>query len=135
MGALARVVRRLRSDLGPSEGLLASVLGRERGGRRRVAIVATDRRLLLATLRPEPVTELGYAGLEAGLTVEDGRARITLLADGTAHQVDRVGDVGSARLLVDQIRQRTDPRERPEVPPRVRIVPSGPDGRQPGEAS
>ena len=134
MGALAHVIRRLRADLGPSEGLLASVLGREAGGRRRVAIVATDRRLLLATLRPQPVTELDYTDLEVDLVLEDGRASITLLADGTAHEIDRISDVASARLLVDLIGQRTEPGERPASRPRVRIVSWG-DGGRPGRAS
>lgn len=122
MAALARIVHRVRQDLDPEEGLLASVLGREHGGRRRLAIVATDRRLLLVALRPEPPRELAYRGLEADLTVADGAAAVTLRTEGATHEVDRIGDVAAARILVELIAHRTDTATRATPPPRVRVV-------------
>jgi hypothetical protein len=122
VAALGHAIRRARARLGPFEGLLGSVLGRERGGRRRVAIVATDRRVLLVSLRPEPPVELAYGDLSADLVVDDGHAAVTLRTDEATHAVDRVGDVAAARLLVDLISQRTDVPDRPASRPGVRIV-------------
>lgn len=122
MGLLGRIVRRVRPQLSPDEGLLASVLGRELDGRRRVAIIATDRRLLLAALRPEPPIELRYRSVSASCEARAGGASITLTTPDATHGIERIGDVTAARLLVDLINQRVDSPQRPAPPQRVRLI-------------
>ncbi|MGH3442250.1 MAG: hypothetical protein ACRDUY_09445 [Nitriliruptorales bacterium] len=122
MPKIDRFINRARRHLGPNEGLVATVVGREAGGRRRTAIVATDARILLVTLRPEPPVEVSYRDLEIDVSAPGGSAEIVLRGPDGSHGVDRIGDATGARLFATLVRQRLAARERPVTPPRVEIV-------------
>lgn len=117
-----RFVGRARQHLGPTEGLVATVVGREAGGRRRTAIVATDRRLFLVTLRPEPPVEIPYRDLEIEVSSSPRSAEIVLTGPDATYAVDRIGDVMGARLFATLVRQRVAAPPRQEPAPRVEIV-------------
>lgn len=122
MVAPERFVRRAQQHLEPDEGVLGSFAGREADGRRRVGVVATDHRVLLLTLRPEPPIVLDYDGLEVDLhtTVT---ARVTFECGLASYGVDRVAEVEAARLVVGLIRQRiNDGSVDQERAPAFRIV-------------
>lgn len=108
MATLDRFVRQTRRFLEPSEGLLATALGREAGGRRRVAVVATDRRVLLVHLRPEAPRELPYTGLEVTCSRDEGGGRLVLSGPAGRVEVERIADTAAAELLVSLVRRRLD---------------------------
>lgn len=118
-----RVVRRAVDRLGPAEGLVASLLGYEPEGRRRHVVLATDRRVIIAAVRPAPATELGYDQLAAAAAV-DG-ALVLTTTDGSQHVVERVIEPRRLQLMVELVNGRLgEPagHHRP-APPKVRIVP------------
>lgn len=118
-----RVVRRAVDRLGPAEGLVASLLGYEEGGRRRQVVLATDRRVVIEPVRPSPHTDIGYAEL-ATVTAVDG-ALVLTLTDGSQHVVERVTEPRRLDLMVELLRGRLgEPagHHRP-APPKVRILP------------
>lgn len=121
MSVLDRAIRIARGTLGPDEGLLASVLGRETDGRRRIAVVVTDRRLLLVHLRPQPPVALPLDSVQLELDVQGGEATLTVLAAGERHDVARIRDVAAARLLAELVAQHAAaPRMEPR--PGIRLV-------------
>ena len=118
-----RAIRRAMNHLGPSEGLMASLLGYEEGGRRRHVVLATDRRVLIAPVRPSPPVELGYTQLLAAEAV-DGALVLTTV-EGDQHIVERVTEPRRLALMVELLRGRAgEPagHHRP-APKKVRILP------------
>lgn len=117
-----RVIRRAMCHLGPAEGLMASLLGYEQDGRRRQVVLATDHRVLIASVRPSPPTELRYPQLER-IEAVDG-ALVLTTRDGEQHTVERVTEERRLELMVELLRGRAgEPsgHHRPS-PPKVRIV-------------
>lgn len=118
-----RLVRRAVDRLDPAEGLMASLLGYEQGGRRRHVVVATERRVVIAPVRPAPTTELGYEQLVAAAAV-DG-ALVLTADDGSQHVVERVTEPHRLDLMVELLAGRLgqpSAHHRP-APPKVRILP------------
>lgn len=118
-----RVIRRAMTHLGPSEGLMASLLGFEESGRRRHVVLATDRRVVIAPVRPSPTVEFGYPEL-ADAESADG-ALVLTTTDGTRHVVARVTEPHRLQLMVELLRGRVgEPagHHRP-APAKVRVLP------------
>ena len=69
-------MRRIVSELGPEEGIVASCLGIEVDGRRRRLVVLTDRRLFVAWARGGTHTFLARA--QAGCTYDPDGGVLTL---------------------------------------------------------
>lgn len=104
-----RAARHLLRQLADDERLLASVVGREvREGwaRRRVAVAATDRRLLFVWLRPAPrVVAVPYAEVVDLQVARDGTAeRLTVVTATDRHVVQAIVDGSRLRLLTDLVR-------------------------------
>lgn len=118
-----RLVRRVLDRLGPAEGLVASLLGYEEGGRRRHVVLATDRRVIVSPVRPSPAMELGYEQLAAAAAL-DG-ALVLTTTDGSQHVVERVTEPRRLELMVELLSGRLGQpagHHRP-APPKVRILP------------
>lgn len=108
--------------LEPGEGLVASLVGYEEGGRRRHVVLATDRRIVIAPVRPAPPLDLGYREL-VDVDGTDG-ALVLTTRDGERVVVERVEDRGTLRLLVELLRGRAGEPAGHHAPgaPKVRIV-------------
>lgn len=118
-----RLIRRAMTHLAPGEGLMASLLGFEHEGRRRHVVLATDRRVLIASVRPAPPTELGYPEL-VEVDAADG-ALVMTTTTGEQHVVERVTEPRRLALMVELLRGRAgEPagHHRP-APAKVRILP------------
>lgn len=122
MATVDRFVRQVRRYLHPGEGLLATLAGREPSGRRRVGVVATDRRLLVVTVRPEPPAEFAYGQLEIICDTVDGGALLALRTADDVVEIARIADLPRARLLVDLVDRRLGAGGNGDRLPRVRIV-------------
>ena len=125
MSLLDRVVRETRRELAPMEGLIGCVQGRERGGRRRVVVIATDKRVFFVGPRRGNPVELAYPDIEqvVSRSEDSGDVLTVTTTDGAAHEVDRIGDRSSLELLVDLVTTRSQADPLPEDrPPKVRII-------------
>lgn len=120
---LDRFVRRAQDRFDPFEGLVGAVLGRERGGRRRVAVVASDHRVLLVTLRPEPAVEFAYTDLQVDVTISEGSAAIHLESPEVEGVVERIADVTRAQFLAEMIGRRAACDETPVTSSRIVLLP------------
>jgi hypothetical protein len=109
---IGRFVRRARRFLEPGEYLVVSILGREGAGRRRVAIVATDQRLLLVTLRPEQPVEISYDGLDVDFEEDGATAKLRLRNGNEVHEVVQIADIAGAEVFVPLVRERAGSAER-----------------------
>lgn len=126
-----RLVRSVGPRMDEAEVLIASVLGHRVDGRGYVALVATDRRLLLVTegFTRTMVDELAYSTITsfdrsdapAGTTIE-------VVATDARWRVERITaspEVGVALALIERRCLRPDGAvvpPRPHVPPRVRLL-------------
>ena len=125
MALLDRVVRETRRELAPMEGLIGCVQGRERGGRRRVVVIATDKRVFFVGARRGDPVKLAYPDIDQVVcgSEDDGDVLTVTTTDGTTHQVDRIDDRSSLELLVDLVRTRSQADPIPQDgPPKVRII-------------
>lgn len=119
MSALDRATRRMAHHFGPGESLVSAVLGVEhredgRPGRRRVVAVATEDRVLLATLRPERPVSLPYRDImSAQINRNRHGAYLTIATRDGSHRIDRIKDEGALELLVGMIRRRIGITRRP----------------------
>lgn len=116
-----RTVRRASQHLAEGEVLIASAAGREHDGRRRGAVLVTDRRVLVAWQRGGPATELD---LDATAAHRDEPGHLLTVGDGEHELVLRDVEPRSADQLVALL---TDRRPRPSEPyiarpRRVRIL-------------
>jgi hypothetical protein len=123
MATIDRFVRRAQDRFDPFEGLVGAVLGRESGGRRRVAVIASDQRVLLITLRPEPPTEFAYPNLHVNVTISEGSASIHLKSPTVERVAERITDISGAQMLAEMIRRRADIDDAPTVPARIVLLP------------
>jgi hypothetical protein len=108
MSRLDRLVRAAAAALDDFEGLLGSALGHDGEHRRRVALVATDRRLLLVGERfvGVDVTSLPYDEITA-IEREDGRTlAVTIVTAGGRHSVTDIVDEPSARVALQLAERR-----------------------------
>lgn len=125
MSLLDRVVRDTRRELAPMEGLIGCVQGYELGGRRRLVVVATDRRVFLVAPRRGTPVRLDYADIDdVSMASDDGGMILTITtADGSTHDVCRIEDTHALQLLVELVSARSSadpvPQERPV---RVRVI-------------
>lgn len=118
-----RLIRRAMQHLAPTEGLMASLLGHEEGGRRRHVVLATDHRVLIAPVRLSPPTELGYPRLATAAAVDN--ALVLTATDGERYVVERVTEPHRLSLMVELLRGHAgEPagHHRP-APAKVRILP------------
>ena len=125
MALLDRVVRETRRELAPMEGLIGCVQGRERGGRRRLVVIATDQRVFLVGPRRGNPVRLEYPAIEqVSIEAGDNGDVLTItMSNGDAHEVDRITDQPALELLVDLISTRSTADPLPqERPPKVRII-------------
>ena len=124
MSLLDRVVRETRRELAPMEGLIGCVQGREGGGRRRVVVIATDKRVLIVAPRRGAPVQVDYADIDV-VTYHEGDEGLVLHieASGTTHEVDHVADRSALDLLVQLVATRSAAQPLPqETPPKVRII-------------
>lgn len=124
MARLDRFVRRAQGRFDPFEGLVGAVLGREKGGRRRVAVVASDHRIQLVTLRPEPAVEFSYPDLQVDVTISEGSASLHLRSPETEEVVERIEDVAGAQLLAEMIGRRAAVDKAPAATSRIVLLPA-----------
>lgn len=118
VSALDRAVRRLTRHFGSDEGLLGTALGHEAEGRRRLVVVATDRRMLVSNLRFDPPTEIAYSDLrDVEVYGEPAAPTLRLVLAEGEQVIARIGDVDRLALLVALLRERIGaPAIRPSVP-------------------
>jgi hypothetical protein len=108
MSRLDRLVRAAAAALDDFEGLLGSALGHDGEHRRRVALVATDRRLLLVGERfvGVDVTAIPY-GEVTGIERKDGRTlAVTVVTGSGRHTVTDIVDEPSARVALQLVERR-----------------------------
>lgn len=127
MGTPNRAARFVSHHLDQDEALLASVVGvecKDDWSRRRMAVAATTRRVLVVWLRPATPMSVPYdelAGLDVQTTVEG--ARITVRTGDDEIVVQRILDQRAAELLGELVAGRVgDAAPEQERPGRVRIV-------------
>lgn len=137
MSRLDRLVRNVGPYMDDAEALLASVVGRRADGRGHVALVATDRRLLLVTegFTRVMVDELPYGELTSFDRVDEhGTATVEVVATEARWRLERIELDAEAGVALELIERRCRAaRTAPAgataaapaiVPPRVRILPS-----------
>lgn len=131
MGRLDRLVRAATQQLEPGEGLLASLCGRHPERRGHVAVVATDRRVLVVHERFHGVEVRAVAYAEiTGVEREHGvPLGVTLVTPDDPIALTRIRDGAGARVALGLIERRVRgaataapgdwPAERPQ---RVRVL-------------
>ena len=124
-------MRHVVQDLAPYEGLLSTVVGVEhregRPGRRRVVAVATDQRLLVASVRdpahPQrvPYAQITQAAIESD---EHGSHLVIQVRTGEPLHIDRLRDPAAGEVFVALVNARagTPGRQADRPSPRVRLV-------------
>lgn len=116
-----RTVRRASQHLAEGEVLVASAAGREHDGRRRGAVLVTDRRILVVWQRGGPATELDLDGTVAS---HDQPGHLLTVADDEHELVLREVEPRTAQQLVALLRYRRPRPSEPYLarPARVRII-------------
>jgi hypothetical protein len=125
-----QALRQLLNDMGPYEGLLASIVGVEdregRPGRRRVVALATDQRVLIARVRDAARPErLPYAQVMAAEVHHDehGTHVDVSTRSGEQWRICRVRDATSAGIFTSLVNDRAGTPARPATrSSRVRIL-------------
>lgn len=110
MSGLDRARRRIDHRLEDGEGLLASVVGledREGLARRKVAVIATDRRLLVVWLRPGGrLVSLPYQEVHDVDARPDGRAQQLEIKADESFVVRAIADGRALELLSTLVHER-----------------------------
>jgi hypothetical protein len=124
-------LRHVMQDLAPYEGLLSTVVGVEhregRPGRRRLVAIATDKRLLVASVRdpahPQrvPFAQILQATIE---TDEYGTHLVIDVRAGEPLRIDRLRDPAAGEVFVSLVNARagTPGGQSVRPSPRVRLV-------------
>ncbi|MBW3659589.1 MAG: PH domain-containing protein [Actinobacteria bacterium] len=131
MSRLDRLVRSVGPRMDEAEVLIASVLGHRPDGRGHLALVATDRRLLLVTegFARTMVDELSYAGITSfSLTDDPSGTVVEVVAREARWRLERIEASPEARVALALIERRclrpdgslVPPRRQP--PRRVRVL-------------
>lgn len=131
MSRLDRLVRCVGPRMDEAEVLIASVLGHRADGRGHVALVATDRRLLLVTegFTRTMVDEIPFTEVTGFDRQDDGDATtVEVTALDARWRVERIVADAAGRvatgLIERRCRQATEPRPAPmpPLPRRVRVL-------------
>lgn len=121
MSRLDRLVRSVGPRMDDAEVLIASVLGHRADGRGHVALVATDRRLLLVTegFTRTMLDELGYAGITSFRRTDGPEgSTVDVTATDARWRVERIPDGAEERVALALIERRCLRPDGSVVPPR-----------------
>ncbi|MBW3619483.1 MAG: hypothetical protein KY461_04510 [Actinobacteria bacterium] len=131
MSRLDRLVRTIGPRMDEAEVLIASVLGHRGDGRGHVALVATDRRLLLVTegFTRTMIDELFYTDVTGFTRTADGAGTtVEVIATEARWRVERIESDAAGHVALGLIERRcqraTEPQRTPmpPLPRRVRVL-------------
>lgn len=126
MSRLDRLVRATAAHVQDDEGLLASVVGRMAEPRGYVALVATDRRLLVVTSRlGRPTVEsLAYADISVFDRQDGPPISVELVALAGRFHIEHIADDAISRVALRLIANRIDRAVHPVSPAATAVAPA-----------
>lgn len=111
MSRLDRLVRAVGPVVDDDEGLIGSVLGRETEGRAHLALVLTDRRLVVVRERfTHPSVETHLYGEVTSFHRQDapGAIAVDIVTSNGRVRLDRISDEPAARVVLQLLERRIE---------------------------